>query len=211
MLNHLCLDRSQAPFNEKYLQAIINTMDNALMQHHRTLAVRVDLRLPEYRDIGDSISCTPNITRGLLSRFIRSAQSKIDAFQKRQAKQSKRINPCKLRYLWVKEIADASKPHFHVVLFVNKDIFRGLGDFLHTGDNLGSFIQDAWLSALGLEDYPEYRQLVHFPANPLYVLDINAANFQQACNALTFRISYFAKEHTKVYDAYERSIGYSQC
>lgn len=81
MLNHLCLDWSQAPFNEKYLQAIINTMDNALMQHHRTLAVRVDLRLPEYRDIGDSISCTPNITRGLLSRFIRSAQSKIDAFQ----------------------------------------------------------------------------------------------------------------------------------
>ncbi|MBU9734582.1 YagK/YfjJ domain-containing protein [Klebsiella variicola] len=43
------------------------------------------------------------------------------------------------------------------------------------------------------------------------MLDINAANFQQACNALIFRISYFAKEHTKVYDAYERSIGYSQC
>ncbi len=34
-----------------------------------------------------------------------------------------------LRYLWVKEIADASKPHFHVVLFVNKDIFVGLGIF----------------------------------------------------------------------------------
>ena len=79
---------------------------------------------------------------------------------------------------------------------------------LETG--LASLIREAWLSALQLGPYPEYRTLVHIPDNPLYYLDVNNLDYKTVYDKLTFRLSYFAKERTKSYSRNERSFGCSQ-
>ena len=47
MLNNINIDLRQEPFNTTYLQRIIRVIDNATAEHARTMAVRVDLRLPD--------------------------------------------------------------------------------------------------------------------------------------------------------------------
>jgi hypothetical protein len=202
MINNIRIDQSQAPFNETYLQRMINVINNAITEHPRTLAIRVDLRLPD-----DECS----VRQGLMSRFIESLDAKIEARYRSKQKQGKRIYPCHLRHAWVREVGEENRrSHYHVVLFVNKDTFSGLGRYDENGTGLASLIQAAWLSGLGLSNQSDYRTLVHFPENPLYYLDINAEDYRTIYDRLTFRVSYFAKERTKSYCSEERSFGCSQ-
>lgn len=46
MIDDTCLDRRHAPFNTTYLQRILRVINNATAEHARTMAVRLDLRLP---------------------------------------------------------------------------------------------------------------------------------------------------------------------
>ncbi|CQR23565.1 Protein of uncharacterised function (DUF3296) [Yersinia enterocolitica] len=57
---------------------------------------------------------------------------------------------------------------------------------------------------------PEHWALARFPDNPLYYLDVNSAGYREVYDQLTFRLSYFAKERTKLYSREERSFGCSQ-
>lgn len=75
------LDNRHAPFNERYLERMWMVLNNAINQHSRTLAVITILRLPEYRDIGDSISSIPDHNGNIMSRFIESLREKITAYQ----------------------------------------------------------------------------------------------------------------------------------
>ncbi|ECY6091134.1 inovirus Gp2 family protein, partial [Salmonella enterica subsp. enterica serovar Enteritidis] len=63
MIDDINLDQRHAPFKTKYLQRILRVITQATTQHPRTMAVRVDLRLPDNHF---------NIRAGLLSRFIES-------------------------------------------------------------------------------------------------------------------------------------------
>ncbi|EJA4593378.1 inovirus-type Gp2 protein, partial [Escherichia coli] len=54
-------------------------------------------------------------------------------------------------------------------------------------------IQKAWLSAMKLYGWLEYRTLIHFPDNPLAFLELNKPGFMDKLDALTFRLSYMAK------------------
>lgn len=203
MFGNICLDRRHAPFNTTYLQRILRVIDNATAEHARTMAVRVDLRLP------DDVFIT---RQGLISRFIESLDAKIAARYRSKLKEGKRTYPCHLRYAWVREVGEINqKSHYHMVLFVNNDTFNGLGSYGDDGTGLASLIREAWLSAIQLSQQPEYRKLVHFPDNPLYYLDVNSADYRDIYDQLTFRLSYFAKERTKDYNREERSFGCSQC
>ncbi|ELY4780946.1 inovirus Gp2 family protein [Cronobacter sakazakii] len=208
------LDKRHAPFNEYYLERLLEIIDRAIDDHPRTMALRVDLHLPEYRDCGDSIACNPNLSSGLMSRFIGSLRAKIDALRKRTVKRLGSAPSCRLRYLWVREWGEKSgKWHYHAVLFVNKDMFAWMGKYNERpgrGQGLASLIQQAWLSALGWPEEEEYRSLIHIPKNPCYWLNTGAADFQDAYDDLTFRLSYLAKERTKSYSREERSFGCSE-
>lgn len=202
MIHDINLDQRHAPFNTRYLQRILRVITQATTQHPRTMAVRVDLRLPDNHF---------NIRTGLLSRFIESLDAKIEARYRKKIKQGIRSYPCHLRYAWVREVGEVNeKSHYHLVLFVNKDTFNGLGGYGEEGTGLASLIREAWLSALQLSTCPEYRALVHIPDNPLYYLDVNATDYKTVYDRLTFRLSYFAKERTKAYSPDERSFGCSQ-
>lgn len=207
----MALDERQVPFNTHYLQQIMKVIWNALNDHSRTTVIRVDLRLPEYRDIGDSILSAPDLSQGLMSRFIESLKEKITTYLQRKAREGKRIHRSTLRYIRVREQSDlGGKKHYHIALLVNTYSFNSLGSYDDNGTGLASLIQKAWLSALRVRDYQEYRKLVHFIDNPLAFLELNKPDFMGKLDALTFRLSYMAKHRTKHYSSAERSFGCSQ-
>lgn len=213
MNNIYPLNMSHAPFNTHYLHRLSNVIHNAVREHPRTTVIRIDLHVPDYKDTGDSISCIVDMNKGLMSRFIEALDARIQIFLKNKSKNGMRIYPCHLRYAWVKEIDKdkSDKPHWHVVLFLNKDAFLGLGDYTGNDYNVASMIQAAWLSALKLPSATEYLTLIHFPDKPCYHLNINnPPAYSESYNSLMYRLSYLAKERTKVYSSEERSFGCSQ-
>lgn len=188
-------------YNPKYQSRIKTTLDNSLSVHPRTMVVRVDLRLPEKYE---TTSISP------ITRFFESLKSKInhDLACKEQCWQKKLF--CQLRYAWVREIGPINgKKHFHVLLFLNKDIYHSLGDFSLEAGNLSAMIRQAWCSALNLS-FPEYQQLVHFPKNGTIYIDVNHQDYPQQLYRFWERANYLAKEATKHYGDGERSFGCSR-
>lgn len=198
------------PYNEHYLRRLEHVLLSALDEHPITLAVRFDLHFSPAWNTADSVCCYPNLSGTLLSRFIDSLKAKIQHYRNRLLKAGKRAHRCRLRYFWVREINTSVYSHYHFVLFVNKDLFRGLGDYREGTQGLGGMIQAAWLSALRLREYDGYRTLVEFPVNATYVLNTGSNDHSAQLRQLAFRLSYLAKEHTKVYSSRERSMGCSQ-
>lgn len=104
MNNIYTLNMNHAPFNTHYLHRLSNVIHNAVREHPRTTAIRVDLHVPNYKDTGDSISCIIDMNKGLMSRFIEALDARIQIFLKNKSKNGMRVYPCHLRYAWVKEI-----------------------------------------------------------------------------------------------------------
>jgi hypothetical protein len=182
-----------------YLERMATVIENAIAEHPRTFAVRVDLRLPCGH--GDAKA-------DIMSRFTDSLKSQIRADLYRRDKRG-RVHPCRLRYVWVKERNNSPAPHFHVVLLLNHDTYHTLGDFsAESGRNMASRIKKAWASAVGMTQ-GECAGLVEFPKNPTYRLNINADDFEVNKAALIRRLSYFAKLHTKEFSCRARSFGCS--
>lgn len=201
---------NERQYNSHYLNRITNIINNAVREHPRTLAVRIDLHLsPDWYD-NEMITCYPNLSENVMARFTRSLKAKIEHYRYRISKEGKRAHPCTLRYFWVKEINDTVFPHYHVVIFLNKDLFWKLGNA--TGDKqcLWTMISDAWLSALDVSAYNVYYRLVHFPQRGVYILDYNSSEYLIQFDKLFSRLSYLAKERTKVYSPDKRSMGCSQ-
>jgi hypothetical protein len=64
----------------------------------------------------------------------------------------------------------------------------------------------AWYSALGLEA-EDCRELVHFPDNCRYILNVKASDFDIIYNALLSRLDYLTKLDTKVFGEGDRNFG----
>ncbi|HAT3905065.1 TPA: inovirus Gp2 family protein [Citrobacter koseri] len=195
------------PLNADYMKRITDVTSFATKAHARTSVFTFVLRLPEYRDTGDSIACTPNLKPGLMERFTDALRARIDAYQKRRKREGLQVCPTGLRHVWVREVGKSGKSHYHMAIFVNKDTFNGLGNYSKEDHNLGSYICEAWLSALGLLEFSEYRTLVSFNNTPHYLERLRVDRSGQQFLKLRSHLSYFAKEHTKHYDKEKRSFG----
>jgi len=198
--------------NTSYLDRLLSTMNNALGEHSRTYAIRVDLRLP---NIDDSLDCLSrdeivsyNRNRtSLTKRFTESLNAKIKAQAQRKRREGKRVYPCSMRYVWAKERDTSINEHYHVVLFFNKDRFYKVGNYKSKG-SLASLIIEAWASALSCE-FEDVFRLVYFPPNHGYYLNENSVQFSQQYHDLFYRISYLAKKRTKNYGEGYRCFGCS--
>ncbi|HCU0667154.1 TPA: inovirus Gp2 family protein [Enterobacter hormaechei] len=210
MFNNVLLDHRHAPFNDRYLERLENVIACALAEYPRTFSLRVDLHFSPEWAADDSVCCHPNTSSNVMARFTRSLIAKIEHYRRQRCQQGLRDYPNRLRYFWVRETETAMHSHYHAVLFFNKDLFRSLGAVTSGENSLWNMIQGAWLSALGLTDYPEYRSLVHFPESGSYILERDKPVFCQQYEDLVFRASYLAKERTKHYSADTRSMGASQ-
>ena len=189
------------------MKRITDIINFATKAHARTSVFTFVLRLPEYRDNGDSIACTPDLKAGLMERFTDALRARIAAHQKRRKREGLQVSPADLRHVWVREVGSSGKSHYHMAIFVNKDTFNGLGNYSKEGHNLGSYICEAWLSALGLLEFAEYRTLVSLNNTPHYLERLRVDRFGQQLLKLRSHLSYFAKEHTKSYNKEERSFG----
>ncbi|MEH6369240.1 inovirus Gp2 family protein [Pectobacterium carotovorum] len=184
-------------YNPYWLQRIADTFGCALCAYTRVLALRVDLRLP---------SCPAATDAAVISRFTDSFKARIEAWQRRNQREGKRIWPTTLRYVWAREFGELNgKKHYHLVLLLNRDTWCGPGDY-NDPNSLAGMIKQAWCSALQV-NAQQYATLAHFPENPVSWLERgNIAQLQQALD----RASYLAKNYTKVIGDGERNFGCSR-
>ena len=160
----------------------------------------MDLRLPDFDACHDCLSRDEIVSynrnrTNLMKRFTESLSAKVKAQGARMRREGKRVHPCTVRYVWVKERDTAINDHYHTVLFFNKDRYHRAGKYSSDG-SLASMIIAAWSSALGCSVASIFR-LVHFPENSGYYLDENSQEFSQQYSDLFYRISYLAKKRTK--------------
>lgn len=210
----------RGPLFIPYLERIHETMNRAIARQARTMAVRVDLMLPAngYARSGDWF--------GL---FVQSLRAQVDADLTRRKREGRRAPACRIDYIGVEEQVGDRQVHYHLCLFLNGEIYRGLGE-LPTGrvsggvsfdpdvpgdpradqaDSLAEKIVMAWARALGMT-MREAAGLVHFPTGGVYRLRRSSAGFEATEAGLFNRLSYLAKAQSKRFGRGGRNIRYSR-
>ncbi|KLP46333.1 inovirus Gp2 family protein [Enterobacter ludwigii] len=188
-----------------YLERIEETIAKSLNQYPRTFAVRFDLRFPLETELFNKCKTDSEV----ITRFFKSLAAMMKISDYRKVREGKRVHVTALRYVWVREFGQSGRKHYHVLLLLNKDAYKGLGGFNHKR-SLADMICRAWLSATGISE-SERRGLVHFASYGGYWLnnkldqDINDAIY----TSVVIRVSYLAKDATKCNDDGERNFGCS--
>ncbi len=207
---------NHGPINPRYERRIKETIDKAIAEHPRTIAIRLDGYIPtgsiwsEWNFDTDTPKAFARDDTEVIKRFFAALVFRIEYEADSKAKRAERVHPCTVRYVWVREYTKDGKPHYHFLLLLNKDRYFTLGNYANNGNNLASKIVESWCSALGLE--PEhFHHLVNFPDNPCYYLDKNwpAKEFERRLSLLLFRARYLAKEHSKLKVKGQRNFGCS--
>jgi hypothetical protein len=194
---------AHGPLVLSYLESMNQVLQNTVYDHKRTLAIRVDLRLP------NSINC-PDVPlaydNSVMSRFIESLKAQIKADQIKRFRMGKRAFKCTVRVIWVAEHDSSMNNHWHIVILINNDCYDCLGDITADKGNMAARIKQAWASALGLE-LRETAGLVHFTNNGVFRLDVNSKTYNDDYCNLFFAISYLAKAKTKHFGDGTKSFG----
>jgi len=198
---------SVGPFCDQYLADLYQVTMRAVGDHPRTLAIRFDLRLPA--SYGDSEYSLNRV----IGRFFESFKAKIAHDRQRARQYSSKSHDCRVRYVWARESRD-QKPHWHCVIFLNKDAYHKLGAVDSEQETIRSRIQSAWASALHLEWF-EGSPLAYFPQNACYYLNARpSCNFHhgeiEGLEALFKRASYICKLDTKQYGRRAHGFGSSR-
>lgn len=201
------LIKSRGPLVKAYLKRINSVLASALREHPRTIAIRVDLRLPDMN--GDCPSGFADLDHGMISRFFASVKAQIDSDIKKRRRSGARVHSCSLRYIWAREFNKEHKEHFHILLLLNKDTYRFIGEYESDKNAIVNMVRKAWVSALSL-DVELYRYLVHIPKNPFYILNTKKEGFNLVYDSLLYRASYLAKLESKSYNDGYRCFGSSQ-
>ena len=136
----------------EYLQSIHKTFEKALVEHRRTYALRFELLFP-----------TEGVYKcddAVITRFFASLKAKLRHNIDSKSARGLRVHPCTLRYVWCKEKNRSLNYHYHVLIFLNRDSYKWLGN-VDTGNSrlLSTMIIKAWNSALGF-DAEQARALV---------------------------------------------------
>ncbi len=192
---------SAGPLITAYLERIQEVTRQALAEHPRTFAFRLDLRFPQDYS-GPWLEGNEVITR-----FFESFKAKIRANRDRASRTLKHAHDCTVRYVWCREYSDREqRPHYHAVIFLNHDAFCSLGQFRQGRDNLFNRLHEAWASALALP-VAQVAGLVEFPSQSTWHLQTRDST---ALADFFYRTSYLAKAHTKYYFASVHSLGSSR-
>lgn len=186
--------------NKLYLKNIEELIDHSLRSSTRIAAFRFDLRFPNgHVDQSDRV----------ITKFFESLKAQLKAKDEKTKKAQKRVYPHNLRYSWVRERDTSDNDHFHCVVIVNKDAYSVLGGFNQEAGNMSARLKKAWVSAIGTQSHVK-DGLVHFPTNGTYYIDGHSPDKPRQKEDLFYRLSYFAKNATKVYGSGKRSFGCSR-
>ncbi|HFJ0418677.1 inovirus Gp2 family protein [Pseudomonas aeruginosa] len=180
----------KGPFITEYLASLKSTIGLALGQYPRLLAFRVDLRLPLGIDLPDYA-----YTNQVMSKFIESFKAKIEHNRGKARDQNPYAHECKVRYVWAREVGAGQRPHYHMLILLNRDAFYTVGRLQSKTPNMVSRLQEAWASALGLQ-VDQVNGLIELPNNAMYRVDCGDAG---ALAELFRRGSYLCKVATKCF------------
>ncbi|MBO1923782.1 inovirus-type Gp2 protein [Thiomicrorhabdus sp. 6S3-12] len=193
------------PFVEQYIEVMLKVIVQHVFNNNRTLAIRFELCYPpSYQgDVSNK-----NITQFFKGVKYRTAKQCVKS-------KAGRKHETDVNYFWVKEQDGSDYPHYHVLLLLNYDAYRGLGKY-DSRESLFGFLRLAWAGALGIE-FDETKGGVVSAAKykgidesrPIHVLKQGESDFIGLLGDLIFRASYMCKAATKVYKGRERSFGSS--
>ena len=181
-----------APYVDEKLNGLYNTIKRALGDHPRTLAVRFDLKVP--------VAGMPVSAKSPIERFIGSVQERINTKIKQKQREGKRWHRCNVRYVQkVEQTPDAVHEHYHVVLFVNNDMFMRVGH-LGPGDNseLAIIIREAWHNVVDVSECTT-ECLIHATTPSYYRLHGPLNSFDPDHQKAFRHFSYLCKEKTTLY------------
>lgn len=185
----------------EYLEALQVTLEKALNDYPRVLAIRFDPVIPTV--INDRMTVEDH--RNLIQKFNASFKAIIqhDLDRKRR---SGWVPGTKVRYVWSREVGANGKPHYHFFLILNREAYHLPGRVGSPNENLFNRVSRAWYSALGVE-WNREEPWIHVPQNPVYWIDRgDPQSFQEAFH----RASYLCKADTKQYGLGLRAFGTSR-
>jgi hypothetical protein len=188
--NGLSVMNQRGALVDQYLTKLNEVILLTLNHYMKVFAMRVDLRFSNDHDIAQLTDT------GVITRFIDSFKAKI-AHNRMLAKRNGNYQDTVVRYIWAKEISSDGGVHYHVMLFLNGNAYRAVGDFSFDSDNMFSRINGAWASALGI-NLCQVKGLVHFSHSVF--IDQSQAGAQHKINDLFFAASYLCKAETKIYN-----------
>jgi hypothetical protein len=196
------------PIQDRYQPLIVNNLlvhekvlMKALSHHKRTCAFRFELKFPRHKAFK---------VNHVISKFFDSLRVRIKSDLASKSKRTGRNYECKVSYVWVCEFSTSINWHFHVVIFLNRDVYNCFGLIKAKEGNIYSRIRAAWASAIGVS-FDGALGLVHLPDNGVYDINTNAENYEQQVEDVLYRLSYFAKVQTKPFGQgnNHRFFGYS--
>lgn len=195
----------KGPFVREYLAALKQTIEMAMAEYPRVLAFRVDLRLPQAIDLPGYV-----YTNQVISDFFESFRRKIRYHQAKVRERNGYARGCKVRYVWSREFGQGGKPHYHVLILLNRDAYYTVGRLGSDRVNMISRMEEAWASALGLS-VCQVRGLVHIPENSEYRIDryVRSRDTDEL-PALFRRSSYLCKKATKRFGDRQRGFDTSR-
>lgn len=195
----------KGPFIREYLADLKHTIELAMAEYPRVLAFRVDLRLPQGIDLPGYAS-----TNLVISRFFESFTRKICYHQDKVRERDGYARGCKVRYVWTREIGQEGKPHYHLLILLNRDAYYTVGRLGSERVNMISRIEASWASALGLSA-SQIRGLVHIPERAEYRIDREVRRGDVGkLPEMFYRASYLCKVATKAYGDRQRGFGTSK-
>lgn len=161
-------------------------MNASLDEHPITFAFRVDLRLPSRLQSFKEDR--------LIDSFISSLRAKVRHARATAKRTNPKAHDTSVRYVCAREVGQRGVPHYHLVIFVNRDAFNCLGRYELGRSNLYTRLVEAWASALRIRSDAAIG-LVEIPKNAKYQVTADDLDSQ---DELFYRASYMAKSATKL-------------
>ncbi|WP_442488839.1 YagK/YfjJ domain-containing protein [Halomonas litopenaei] len=194
------------PLIENYLDPTINEILSATRNRPRTFIFRADLKFPEFM-----APCAMHDNNKVLTQFIR--------FFKYEIKKASAPYRMSLQYIWAREQETSEKPHYHLVIMLNKDVFDSLG--CQSPDEYGSYTRDnlfhrmmrSWLKAMGFHHEAPLGQLISLGENPVTKqvwTSVLSEHDWYAINEAVYIASYLCKAYTKPFAQGIRLFGTSE-
>ncbi|HBM2886263.1 inovirus Gp2 family protein [Klebsiella aerogenes] len=203
-------EKYDSPISGHMLRRSLDVTSNFSEKHDRIFILRADFRFAQSHVAGepDMPTCFQRDDEKAITRAIESLKSQLREEHKRSGRAGK---PSPLGYIWARERVTGERPHYHLVLLFNKDVYGYLGDYSKPdADNMGTRIQKAWCSAIGLE-YPYYASRVEFPENhSAWFTRQDALTLSPDYYGFLLRVAYMAKEYSKDFHDGYRNFGTSQ-
>lgn len=185
---------AKGPLSESGLLAIEQVLNKFLTKYNRVVALRFELKF----------SVSYEGRTDIISKFFDSLRWKIRSDLDKKSMNRKRNVHSDIGYAWAYELSSQHGWHYHVVLFLNYDVYAGFGKLYSTNTNMYGRIYTSWASAMGLnlnneEDQKLIKGLVHIPENAVYRLIKSSPTYVDDIHSLLKRLSYFTKLATKPY------------